>query len=498
MEKKQAIIIMCDTQRRDMLSCYYGDKVHTPNLDRLASEGMLFERAYCCDPVCCPARSAIFTGVYPHSNGIWSNGLAIGKDIATLGQRLTKENIYCGYIGKWHVDGSVFGHGKAPDGWAPEWWYDLRNHLESFDDEHRKMIMNSASRGKLPEEMYCAYNATKRAVDFLKQNKDNDFLLVVSYEEPHDPCLCPEPFASMFDGEDVELTLNQNNDVLLDDSAPILNRLWSEAYRDRDFAEVRRRFLSCNAYVDSEIGKLLDRIDIDCPEALTIYTADHGFSLGNRSGMFDKGPSAYEENVGIPLLIRKKGMTVPQTRYDTPVSHIDITPTILDYMGCEQSVFLDGKSLMPIIKDPETQNSSDVFVEFGRFTMAHDGHGGFAPYRTFVTKDYKLCINLLDKDEFYDLRNDPGEVENLIDSPEYEQIRNKMHDRILEWMNEYRDCFRGYHWENRPWRKNVRPQTYHYTGNKRYKRGDPGFTPVPLDYRTGCPIEDFDQQVYKK
>ena len=88
---KQAVLIMCDTQRRDMLGCYYGDDVRTPNLDRLASEGMLFERAYCCDPVCGPARSAIFTGVYPHTNGIWSNGFALGADIATLGRLLSNE-----------------------------------------------------------------------------------------------------------------------------------------------------------------------------------------------------------------------------------------------------------------------------------------------------------------------------------------------------------------------------------------------------------------------
>ncbi len=493
MTKKQAIIIMCDTQRRDMLGCYYGDQVHTPNLDRLAEEGMLFERAYCCDPVCGPARSALFTGQYPHNNGIWSNGYALGSDVATLGQRLSQNNITCGYIGKWHIDGSMFGHGKAPDGWAPEWWFDARNHLNQYNEEQRRMLRSSGAEN-VPEEMCFANNCVRRAQEFLRLNKDNDFLLVVSLKEPHHPWLAPEPFASMFD-EEVELTMDSNNDAVLDDKVPKLNRLWSEAYRHMNFKYHKKRFLSCNAYADYEIGKLLNSIDSCCPEALTIYTADHGFSLGNRSGLFDKGAASYEEITGVPLLMRKKGLIEPGVRYSKPVSHIDMTPTILDYMGCELSPILEGKSMIPLLKDPGTDG--DVFIEFGRFTMAHDGHGGFAPYRACVTEDYKLCINLLDTDELYDLKKDPDELVNLIDSPEYAAIRDELHDKILQWMSESRDCFRGYHWENRPWRKDVPEQTFHYTGNKRYKYGDPGFTPEPLDYGTGMPIESYDQKVYK-
>lgn len=498
MTKKQTILVMCDTQRRDMLGAYYGDNVRTPNLDKLASEGVLFERAYCCDPVCGPARSALFTGMYPHTNGIWSNGLALGSDVATIGQRLSKNDITCAYIGKWHLDGSAFGHGKAPEGWAPEWWFDARNHLEQYDDEQRKALRDTTSSGKIPEEVCFANNCTSRGIEFLEQNKDKDFLLVVSYKEPHHPWVAPEPFASMFDDDD--LTLDDNTYTKLDENAPELKRLWGEAYQHKipeGFIYNKRRFLACNSYVDYEIGKLLDCVDEDCPDALTIYTADHGFSLGNRMGLFDKGPAVYEEITGIPLLVRKKGMIEENTRYKKPVSHIDITPTILDYMGVERSPVLEGKSMLPILKDSKAPHKAEVFIEFGRFTMAHDGHGGFAPYRACVTEDYKLCINLLDTDELYNLKDDPDEVVNLINSPEHAEIRDQLHDKILAWMNETRDCFRGYHWENRPWRKNVSPQSYHYTAHKRYKKSDPGFTPEAIDYSTGLPIVDFEQKVYK-
>ncbi|MCG8684905.1 MAG: sulfatase-like hydrolase/transferase, partial [Desulfobacterales bacterium] len=103
--KRQAIIIMTDTQRWDMLGCYRNTGLKTPSLDRLASEGMRFDRAYSCQPVCGPARSAIFTGTFPHTNGSWANSMPLGDNVKTIGQRLTDHGIHCAYIGKWHLDG---------------------------------------------------------------------------------------------------------------------------------------------------------------------------------------------------------------------------------------------------------------------------------------------------------------------------------------------------------------------------------------------------------
>jgi len=165
--------------------------------------------------------------------------------------------------------------------------------------------------------------------------------------------------------------------------------------------------------------------------------------------MYDKGPASYEEITGIPLIVRGKGLVPPGTRYPAPVSHIDLTPTILDYMGSDLSPVLAGQSMLPILENPDATRKEEVFIEYGRFTTPHDGFGGFQPYRACVTRDYKLCINLLDTDELYHLTNDPAELTNLIDSPEHAAIRDELHDRIIAWMNQTRDPFRGYHWERR-------------------------------------------------
>src|SRR4051812_1687526 len=105
---RQVILLMTDTQRRDMLNCYANTGLQTPALDRLAASGLRFEHAYTCQPVCGPARSAIFTGQYPHTNGGWANNIPMNFAVKTLGQRLAASGLHTAYIGKWHLDGSDY------------------------------------------------------------------------------------------------------------------------------------------------------------------------------------------------------------------------------------------------------------------------------------------------------------------------------------------------------------------------------------------------------
>lgn len=107
MKKRQVVLIMTDTTRKDMLGCYGNQKMKTPNLDRMAKQGIKYENAYTCQPVCGPARSAIFTGTFPHSNGVVTNCVPFGANVKTIGHRLTDHGIHCGYVGKWHLDGGT-------------------------------------------------------------------------------------------------------------------------------------------------------------------------------------------------------------------------------------------------------------------------------------------------------------------------------------------------------------------------------------------------------
>ena len=115
---RKVVFIMTDTQRNDMVGCSGNKDMKTPHLDQLASEGIRFDRAYTTQPVCGPARSAIFTGTYPHSNGVVGNSMPLGANVKTIRQRLSDNGNHTAYIGKWHLDGGdYFGLGRCPDGW---------------------------------------------------------------------------------------------------------------------------------------------------------------------------------------------------------------------------------------------------------------------------------------------------------------------------------------------------------------------------------------------
>lgn len=197
----------------------------------------------------------------------------------------------------------------------------------------------------------------------------------------------------------------------------------------------------------------------------------------------------YEEITHIPFIVRWPGVVGENTVYSCPVSHIDIAPTIMDVMDIPVPRLLEGDSLAPVLEDPEKQVKDTVFMEFGRYEIDHDGFGGYQPVRAVYNGRYKLVINLVTSDELYDLEKDPEEMVNLIHSKEHTAIRDELHDRILDWMNDTRDPFRGYYWERRPWRTDARQATWDYTLMTRQRENEE-YEPRQLDYTTGLEMTE--------
>lgn len=482
---------MTDTQRADMLGCYGNAAMKTPCLDALAAGGVRFDKAYTCQPVCGPARSALFTGMWPHSNGSWANCMPLGANVKTIGQRLRDNGIHTAYIGKWHLDGGdYFGLGRCPDGWDPAYWYDMRNYLEELTPEERLRSRKTETNRdpKLTAEFTFGHRCSNRAMDFLAKHRADDFFLVVSYDEPHGPCLCPQPYADMY--RDYEWPKSRNVwDTLAD--KPEHHHAWAgkKLTEDKDALTIRPAdYLGCNSFVDSEIGRVLAAVAQYAPDALVIYTSDHGDSLWSHS-IYNKGAAMYEEITRIPFIVRWPGMAPERAACEHPVTHIDVTPTIMDALGLPQPKSLEGRSMLRTFRSPDVKAGDAVFMEFGRYETDHDGFGGFQPIRAVCDGRHKLVINLLTSDELYDLQSDPQEMTNLIASPEYATVRNALHDRILEWMNQTRDPFRGYHWERRPWRTDARPATWDYTLMTRQRENEE-YEPRQLDYGTGLEMKD--------
>ncbi|WP_409967982.1 sulfatase-like hydrolase/transferase [Bengtsoniella intestinalis] len=485
--KKQVIFIMVDTQRTDMLGCYGNDGMHTPNLDKLASQGLRYTNAQTCQPVCAPARGSIFTGLYPHANGIVTNSCGLYENVKTVGQRLTDNGVYCAYVGKWHLDGGdYFGTGICPEGWDENYWYDMRRYLEEMSEEDRRRSRKSKTSfdPTWTEDMTFAHRCTNKALSFLDDHSDEDFFFTLSYDEPHGPCICPAPYNTMYDGYKLPVSENFDDDL---DTKTLMQRLWSGQKKNLTGSELNvasdslSLFLGCNSYVDSEIGRFLEQVYAKCPDALIIYTADHGDMLWNHK-INSKNSCGYKEVLNIPLMIKGGATGV----VDHPASHIDVVPTILDYMNVPLPKWLDGKSMLPQIQDGTTKINDYVFSEFTRYELIQDGNGGFQPMRLVFDGRYKLVVNLLDSDELYDLDTDPAEVHNLIDSADHATIRNQLHDVLLAQMDTTRDIYRGFQWACRPWREDKAP-SFRNAGYVRQLENEE-YEPRQLEYDTGMPM----------
>lgn len=491
---KNVIFIMTDTQRTDMLGCYGNKDMLTPHIDRLAETGVRYDRAYTCSPVCGPARSALFTGTYPHSNSSWGNSMPLGDNVKTVGQRMTDNGYHTAYIGKWHLDGGdYFGLGDCPEGWDPEYWYDMRNYLYELTPEERYLSRQTQSmlEQEIPADFTYAYRATDNAIRFIKDcsEKDDPYFLVMSYDEPHGPSLCPEPYASMY--KDYEFPKSPNIwDTL--EGKPEYQKVWAgdSLNQDKDALKIQARFLfGCNSFVDSQIGRLLDVIDEIAQDAVVIYTSDHGDFLSSHS-LSGKGPAFYDEIARVPLIIRDPEHSEHYGRVHAhPTSHINLTSTIMDYAELQIPKLLEGPSIRTTLQDPDNKAQDYIFTEFGRYEIDHDGFGGFRPMRSVFDGRYKLSIHLLSDDELYDIETDPHEMTNLIDSEAHAADRDRLHDAVLDWMNQTRDPFRGYDWERRPWRTDARPATWDYTGFTRQREHEE-YEPRQLNYSTGQEIKE--------
>ncbi|MBR5380301.1 MAG: sulfatase-like hydrolase/transferase [Clostridia bacterium] len=487
MSKRQMVWIMTDSTAYSMVGCY-GSPVRTPCADEMAEKGLRFDRAYTCQPVCGPARSALFTGLYPHSNGSWGNCMPLYADVKTLGQRLTASGFHCAYIGKWHLDGGdYFGYGVCPEGWDPEYWYDMKCYLDELTPEERVLSRDPQKAKDIGPDFIYGHRVTEKALAFMRDHRDEDYFLVVSYDEPHGPSLVPKEFGDMY-----SRTLCMNPAAAADDlnGKPALQRLWAAEAGGLDPQKrtpgAWPRFAACQTYIDSEIGRILRLAREIAPEALRLYTSDHG-DAGHLHGLYAKGPAVYDEIARVPLIFEGPGVPAGGC-YKHAVSQIDLPATVLDWFGLARPVMLEGLSLMDQLKDPSLPTHRPAFVEFGRYEQDHDGFGGFQPMRAAITDEYKLALHLTDTDEMYDTRRDPNDMVNVINDPAYAEARDRLHDELLDWMNRTRDPFRGYQWSCRPWRKDKTP-SWAVDGYTRQRENDPG-EPRQLDYATGLPMEE--------
>jgi arylsulfatase A-like enzyme len=464
--KPNLILFLPDQQRADTLACYGGVKVHAPNLNKLASESVIFERTYVTHPVCTPSRSSLMTGTWPHINGCTHNSVPLDRRFRVFPELMEDRNYRTAYIGKWHLGE------EGPIGRGFEEWASTDDHGDYTNFLVSKGVAPDKPNGRfselaisnLPIELSRPKFLEKHACDFIEKYQRDPFILVVAFVEPHSPYNGPLNDVNPRDevALDVTATLPESEGIPL---RYRLMREWqqAEALLDRErlpiqlffgitpdeYRSIRQRYLGLVTLVDQSIGAILGCLE-RCgliEDTIVVHTSDHGDSLGAHH-LFGK-ETMFEEAARVPWLIRLPGQTRPKA-ISHPVSHIDFVPTLLNLLGQSNDSQCAGKSLLPAINE-ETAPPQNVFLEWApNRTKVKKGsrlarrrmitRAVEESTRTLVSPDsWKLSLRDKDLNELYNLKDDPFETRNLYSDAQYASVVSRFAREINRWQEATND-----------------------------------------------------------
>ncbi len=464
--KPNLILILPDQQRADTLACYGGVKVHAPNLNKLASESVVFERTYVTHPVCTPSRSSLMTGTWPHINGCTHNSVPLDRRFGVFPQLMQDQEYRTAYIGKWHLgeDGPIgrgFEHYISTDGHGDYSKFLISKGIAPDKSNGR---FSEVAVSNLPIDLSRPKFLEKHACDFIEKHQRDPFILVVAFVEPHSPYNGPLNDANPLDEVklDVTDTLPESEDIPL---RYRLMREWqqAEALLDRErlsmqlffgitsdeYRSIKQRYLGLVTLVDQSIGAILgclERCGLS-ENTIVVHTSDHGDSLGAHH-LFGK-ETMFEEATRVPWLIRLPGQMRPKM-ISHPVSHIDFVPTLLDLLGQPNHPQCAGKSLLPLIND-DTVLPKNVFLEWApNRTKVKKGtrlarrrtikRAVEESTRTGVSPDgWKLCLRDKDLNELYNLKDDRFETRNLYSDPQFASVISRLSGEICRWQQSTND-----------------------------------------------------------
>lgn len=479
-DKPNVIVVMTDQQKATASHLYGNTFCQTPTMERLANQGVLFEHAFTPHPLCVPARVSLWTAQFPHSHGGRRNETWMPGGAIHAFQLWKEAGYHTGLIGKNHCferpeDLALFdtwceiSHGGLPADAEPRGmsWFRPVDGIQAAHALRRALKPQNPRFGyatsDLPLEDYSSRLIAGQAVRFLEQHRREPFALWVSFPDPHEPWVAPERYAAMFPPEQIDLPPWREGEF--DERAPERNRV---LYRMLGVAEdpleevyaLLGVYYGMVRFIDDSLGQILDALDTLGlrRETIVAFCSDHGDFMGEHR-MQCKGGVFYDCLTRIPLILSWPGQIPPGQREGSMVNLIDVVPTLLRLQGIEVPRSMHGQGL-PTVTGALARDAA--FSEYGAggppFCMA-DLEQMSPPYgrraliqslrwreaegrRKMVrTREWKYVHDPLgDRDELYDLANDPWELENVIDEPAHRDVVSELRLRLLDWSVETEDA----------------------------------------------------------
>lgn len=449
------LFIMADDLRPE-LGCYGARHIHSPNIDKLAARGTLFERAYCQVSVCNPSRSSLLGGVRPDTTGVLDNQHFLRPqlpDIVTLPQHFKNNGWYSMSLGK------IFHHsdrepGDDPQSWSEPAWYHGVPYQSWFSKETNEKLkaikkLPADKRPKLvrgppfeasdePDEVYSDGQTAAKAIETLQRLKDmgKPFFLGVGFHKPHLPFTCPQKYWDMYPADTIKLP--DNYQASPDVPAPALHN-WYElrSYGDVPAAggipdemalNLIRGYRACTSFVDAQIGRVLDELDrLGLREkTIVVLLGDHGYHLGE-NGIFTKMTN-FELGTHAPLIVSAPGQK-PGQRTRALVEFVDIYPTLAELCGLKLPSHLEGTSFASLLADPLQKGKAAAFSQYLRPGKEKFMGRSIRTDRWRYTEWSNMQDELIGT-ELYDERTDPQENHNLAKDPVHADILADMAKRL--------------------------------------------------------------------
>jgi arylsulfatase A-like enzyme len=443
------LYVMSDDHGSQAISCY-GSRVNkTPNIDRIAAEGMRLTNCFCTNSLCAPSRAAILTSKYSHLNGVFGHygaGSELDGSQLTYPKVLQKAGYSTAIIGKWHLKSDPTGF---------DYWNILPGQGAYKDPKFLDMGTTVTKQG------YVTDIITDLAIDHLKKRDANKpFLLVLHHKAPHRTWIPDEKHARMYDGVDFPTPATFDDDHSSQSKAArmatmsIADDLTSRdlkgmppkglegaALKNWKYQKFLRDYLACVASVDDNVGRLLDYLKeagLD-RDTVVVYTSDQGFFLGEH-GWFDKR-FMYEESIRMPFVVRYPAGIKPASVSGAFVSNIDFAPTFLDFAGVPKPAEMQGRSFRAVLDGDTPKDWQQVFYYHFHEFPEPDHH--VARHFGVRTERHKLIRYYFPEDrrewELFDLKADPLELNNVVLDPAYAGTVKEMKALLKDQRTKYGD-----------------------------------------------------------
>lgn len=436
-----------DQQRFDTIAALGNPHVVTPTVDRLVAEGTAFTHAYCQSPICTPSRSSFMTGMYPARVHNTRNGNDTFPSHPPLISKLIADAGYdCGMVGKFHLTSSGYRTEPRLDDGYRYWkfshaprddWPAGHDYADWVRERGGDLNALRESAERVPPEFHQTTWASERSIEFIRQQRGGPWLLNVNIYDPHPPFIPPKAYADRFDSATMPGPYFQTSDLEQQAKLAAIDfQGKAQTPDEHDALAQQARYYAMIAQIDDQFARILAAVDEtgQRDNTVVIYTSDHGETLGDH-GLMYKGCRFYEGLVRVPLVMSWPGRFEASLRSSALVELLDLTATVVELAGLQQPEYMQGRSLLPILRGEAPAESHREFVRSEYFdSLAPHFTGGSGTFGTmYRDRRYKLCVyHGHGLGELYDLHDDPWEFNNLWDDPAHERLKHELIHRSFD------------------------------------------------------------------